>query len=138
MRGEKKAWGSPIAHGAMQKRARPAPTKSAQGGRAPLHVMYVMRLFALRMKAGYVCFALLLEPPSVFWPKNVCLMHLPYCRFRRRVGVIKVIRSFTGRRKNRVPRAWRGTRAELAFPAGKSYFLFLSAVSRIKTATAAI
>ena len=31
----------------------------------------------------------LLESPSGFWPKKVCLMRLPYCRFRRRGGVIQ-------------------------------------------------
>ena len=88
VRGKKKAWGSPIAHGAMRKRARPAPTKSAQGGRAPLHVVYVMRLFALRMRAG-LCFASPLASPSAFRCGNMCLMHLPYCRFRRRGGCDK-------------------------------------------------
>ena len=75
-----------IALGAMRKRARPAPTSSAQGGRAPLHVVYVMRLFALRMRAG-LCFASPLASPSAFLCGNVCLMRLPYCRFRRCEGV---------------------------------------------------
>ena len=135
MRGKKKAWGSPIALGEMRKRARPAPTSSAQGGRAPLHVVRYA-FITLRMKA--VCLASPLEPRLHFCAV-ICVLCI--CRTAGSGGagdVIKVIRLFTGKQKNRVPRQARGTRAELAFPAGKSYFLFLSAVSRIKTATAAI
>lgn len=122
VRGKKKAWGSPIALGAMRKRARPAPTKSAQGGRAPLHVVYVMRLFALRMRAG-LCFASPLEPPSVFRCGNVCLMCLPYCRFRRRGGCDKSDTIvYWENEKNRVPRAWRGIQGWVDFSCGEKLF----------------